>query len=153
MTDPDPNLGGPRPLVDGYPVDFGDLPPNLGHFGNRNEAVDIQVERLRTQPGVWGIVRYDAHHHSMMPYLMRGCLTETRISVREPGFVRHNVWACWPIQPDELLYDAWCVIANAYDGNWSRASPEWRGAAERWRDNWHDTFPRNLDPGAPDVER
>ena len=33
---------------------------------------------------------------------------------------------------------AWGVIANAEGGNWKRGSQEWRGAAERWRDeHWH----------------
>ena len=31
---------------------------------------------------------------------------------------------------------AWGVIANAGDGDWSKESPEWRGAAERWRDRY-----------------
>jgi len=44
---------------------------------------------------------------------------------------------------DELLYDAWCVIANASDWN---ALPvdgfatKWRESAERWRDKWHETL-------------
>ena len=29
---------------------------------------------------------------------------------------------------------AWGLIANAYGGDWSQASPEWHTAAERWRD-------------------
>lgn len=35
---------------------------------------------------------------------------------------------------DDLLYDAWTVIANArgWDDN-----DEWRAAAIRWRDRWH----------------
>ncbi len=32
---------------------------------------------------------------------------------------------------------AWGLIANAYGGDWTLASPEWREAAERWRDNYH----------------
>jgi hypothetical protein len=39
--------------------------------------------------------------------------------------------------PDDLLYDAWCVIANA--AGWDEDS-EWRRAAIRWRDNWHETM-------------
>ena len=37
----------------------------------------------------------------------------------------------------DLIEAAWGVIANANNGNWDEASPEWRTAAERWRDNWH----------------
>lgn len=29
---------------------------------------------------------------------------------------------------------AWGLIANAYGGDWELASPEWRRAAIRWRD-------------------
>ena len=33
---------------------------------------------------------------------------------------------------------AWVIIANAYEGGWNKARPEWREAAERWRDEiWH----------------
>ena len=35
---------------------------------------------------------------------------------------------------DGLLYDAWCVIANA--PGWDEDG-EWRGAATRWRNRWH----------------
>ena len=31
---------------------------------------------------------------------------------------------------------AWGVIANAGDGDWSKESEQWRGAAERWRDRY-----------------
>lgn len=34
----------------------------------------------------------------------------------------------------DALYEAWTIIANAYEGDWSRAQDEWRQAAERWRD-------------------
>lgn len=32
---------------------------------------------------------------------------------------------------------AWTIIANAYGGDWSLASEEWRAAATRWRDAYH----------------
>jgi hypothetical protein len=33
---------------------------------------------------------------------------------------------------------AWGLIANAYGGDWDKASDEWREAATRWRDeHWH----------------
>lgn len=35
---------------------------------------------------------------------------------------------------DDLLYDVWCVIANAR--GWTE-DPEWHAAATRWRDRWH----------------
>lgn len=34
----------------------------------------------------------------------------------------------------DALEDAWGVIANVSEGDWSQQSPEWREAAERWRD-------------------
>lgn len=38
----------------------------------------------------------------------------------------------------ELIHWAWTVIANAYGGDWSKATPEWRDAATTWRDAYHD---------------
>ena len=33
---------------------------------------------------------------------------------------------------------AWGLIANAYRGDWDSAPPDWKKAAERWRDeHWH----------------
>ncbi len=37
-------------------------------------------------------------------------------------------------QKDELIELAWGLIANAGGGNWQLESPEWRAAAQRWRD-------------------
>jgi hypothetical protein len=42
-----------------------------------------------------------------------------------------------PTPEGDLAYWAWTIIANAYGGDWSQAQPEWRGAAERWRDAFH----------------
>jgi hypothetical protein len=40
---------------------------------------------------------------------------------------------------DDLLYAAWCVIANVglHRGGWETQHPEWQEAAKRWRDQWH----------------
>ena len=35
---------------------------------------------------------------------------------------------------DDLLMEAWGVIANAGAGNWERESTDWQEAAARWRD-------------------
>ena len=47
-----------------------------------------------------------------------------------------------PIAPsDDLLYTAWTIIANA--AHWNMEDPsslEWRAAAIRWRDRFHDTI-------------
>lgn len=32
--------------------------------------------------------------------------------------------------------EAWGIIANAGDGDWTSQTAEWQGAAERWRDNY-----------------
>ena len=37
---------------------------------------------------------------------------------------------------NELLEIAWGVIANAGEGNWSKESEDWQGAAIRWRDDY-----------------
>lgn len=42
--------------------------------------------------------------------------------------------------PDDLTESAWGLIANSYGGNWDLASDEWRRAAERWRDAYHETL-------------
>ena len=40
------------------------------------------------------------------------------------------------ISADDLLYEAWAVIANAgWDG--ADKSEGWQEAAVRWRDKWH----------------
>lgn len=40
---------------------------------------------------------------------------------------------------DELLEAAWGIIANAYGGDWDQAeNPNWKPAAKRWRDNYHE---------------
>ena len=42
------------------------------------------------------------------------------------------------IKQSDQLELAWGLIANSYGGNWELANDEWRGAAERWRDKYHD---------------
>jgi hypothetical protein len=50
---------------------------------------------------------------------------------------RHAAVATAKRRLDGLEF-AWCVIANAYGGDWSEASPEWRDVAAKWRDTaWH----------------
>ena len=38
---------------------------------------------------------------------------------------------------NDLLEEAWGIIANAGTGDWLRETPEWREAAARWRDRYH----------------
>lgn len=45
--------------------------------------------------------------------------------------------------PTDLLEIAWCVIANASD--WDNPDrTEWRKAAERWRDKYHQTLNKQM---------
>jgi hypothetical protein len=37
---------------------------------------------------------------------------------------------------------AFGIIANAHGGNWNEASPEWRRAAENFRDAYHAALAR-----------
>lgn len=37
---------------------------------------------------------------------------------------------------DDAVEIAWGIIANAHGGNWDEATPEWKAAAERWRDKY-----------------
>jgi hypothetical protein len=39
---------------------------------------------------------------------------------------------------------AWTIIANAYGGDWDSAPSDWRNAAERWRDHYHEELDRKL---------
>lgn len=45
-----------------------------------------------------------------------------------------------------IIETAWGVIANAGQGDWERESPEWKEAAERWRQLYHDMLDRHGDP-------
>jgi hypothetical protein len=45
-------------------------------------------------------------------------------------------------QSEEL---AWGLIANAYGGDWDKATSEWSSAARRWRDEYHKHLPSRSD--------
>ena len=50
------------------------------------------------------------------------------------------------------LEAAWGLIANAYDGDWTKAPQRWREAAERWRDEqWHKAI--GATPEKPEPEK
>lgn len=38
----------------------------------------------------------------------------------------------------DMLYQAWTVIANAGDGDWDKETADWCRAARQWRDEWHE---------------
>jgi len=50
---------------------------------------------------------------------------------------------------DDLLYDAWAIIANAgWDG--LDKTPGWQETAVRWRDAYHRTLPNSAPQGKPE---
>jgi hypothetical protein len=36
--------------------------------------------------------------------------------------------------------EAWVVIANVSEGDWQKQPPEWRIAAAKWREKFHQTL-------------
>lgn len=54
---------------------------------------------------------------------------------------------------DDLLELAWSIIANANGGNWHKATPEWRGAAEKWRDRYFAILPSCANGPCPELPR
>ena len=45
----------------------------------------------------------------------------------------------------DTIETAWGIIANANGGDWEELGPEWKAAAERWRDNeWHQILQGKL---------
>ncbi len=50
--------------------------------------------------------------------------------------------------PDDLIEAAWGIIANASDWN-TEGRGEWRGAAERWREGFHDLLAANASTDQP----
>lgn len=45
--------------------------------------------------------------------------------------------ACQVDRKDHLLHWGWTIMANAHGGDWDKASPEWKSAVEKWRDDFH----------------
>jgi len=52
---------------------------------------------------------------------------------------------------ETLLELAWGLIANAFGGDWTKATPEWQGAAERWRDAYHQSIDEAKPKPKPDI--
>ena len=53
---------------------------------------------------------------------------------------------------EDLLMAAWGIIANAGGGDWDTQTPEWKAAAERWRDRWHAVLPALSDTAEEPVQ-
>lgn len=47
---------------------------------------------------------------------------------------------------ERLLYQAWTVIANVSEGDWTKQPFEWQAAAGRWRDSWHSAMELTRQP-------
>ena len=44
-------------------------------------------------------------------------------------------------EPDEdLNYQAWVLLANVSEGDWSKQPQAWQDAVVRWRDAYHATL-------------
>jgi hypothetical protein len=63
---------------------------------------------------------------------------DCRVSTREPGGPPIYAVPFPPAGTDfrEAAEIAWGIIANAHGGDWEKATPEWKAAAERWRDKY-----------------
>lgn len=75
------------------------------------------------------------------------------IDSSDPIGMMHQVVAAMAMSKlsEEL---AWGLIANAYGGDWDSAPPEWKQAAERWRDAYYNRLPyeaRSEEPEEPLV--
>lgn len=75
--------------------------------------------------------------------------TYAELSVRLRGSSQAGSAPGWP--DDSMLEAAWGLIANANEGDWSKAHPEWRAAAEHWRDAYHCTLRGAGNAGSPDT--
>lgn len=44
---------------------------------------------------------------------------------------------------EDLIHDAWVIIANVNQGDWQGETYEWVEASEKWRDRYHKIVLRN----------
>lgn len=82
-----------------------------------------------------------------------GSMDSLKALVRERDEARAELAAVQPVidQWRDLTELAWGLIANAGEGFWERQRPEWREAAERWRDSYHQLLAVDvLDGGSPE---
>jgi hypothetical protein len=80
---------------------------------------------------------------------------DCRVSTREPGGPPIYAVPAPPAGTDyrEAMEIAWGIIANAHGGDWEKATPEWKAAAERWRDLYMmGSSPKKEEPKTLTVE-
>jgi hypothetical protein len=68
-------------------------------------------------------------HGKLEPHFLDDQENETEMRIRAKAETQLHF--C-----DDLLAEAWGVIANVNRGRWGDQSKEWVEAAERWRDKW-----------------
>jgi hypothetical protein len=49
------------------------------------------------------------------------------------------------------LESAWGLIANSYGGDWELANKDWRKAAVRWRESYHNSLRYDLSDEVEDM--
>lgn len=89
---------------------------------------------------------HDAHVADLV--LAEGVLPDARPS--EPSLPKEIVMT---ETQEDLVEAAWGIIANAGQGDWDREHPDWKAAAERWRDRYHATLPKVDGVDFPTRER
>ena len=95
----------------------------------------VLVDRLRADNGgqyVWSVDFSQTDDRDQRQVLMGQAMEQLRARVNT---VAAEFARCTP--EANLIESAWGIIANAGGGNWDRETAEWRGAAERWRDEFH----------------
>ena len=95
----------------------------------------VIVDRIRADNGgqyVWSVDFSQAADREQRQALMAQAMEHLRIRVNTLA----AELARWTPEAG-LIESAWGIIANAGGGNWDRETAEWRGAAERWRNEFH----------------
>ncbi len=97
---------------------------------------DVESEELRFEPPPTGFTRSEAGEIGLV-------IDGRKV---DPAMIASRLK--YSDAAEDLLETAWILIANASGGDWTRASSEWRAAAEKWRDRYHG--PKVTDRGSGD---
>lgn len=89
--------------------------------------------------------------------ILANCQHSDTVKIRTMDqYVQHRCTECFQMvtphptlmqEAEDLLYDAWGVIANGPwlpDGSLAIEHGQWREAAERWRDSYHAHLARQF---------